>query len=311
MIINEPLVSIGVPTFNRPLGLKATLNAILSQDYQNIEVIVSDNCSSSYDVKELKKEFETRDSRVKFFIQEENKGALFNFYFVQKQAKGEYFMWASDDDEWQGNNFLSSLMKFAPHNILTFSNAVITNNNTITNDFLGSYNSCKTQIEYIKNFSIHDEGYPIYGVYNLKLFYEYGLNFTFDEDMPYHADGIFLHKIFLAGPVKFVNEASIKFNAYGSLPSKNVLLDCWIKYINRTVLLYTNASIDEEDKSMLIKNFINKGVNTYKYLLEEVSMLNHLQTSQKTQVNNSKLFFVSKFLKRIKSTIKFLFLGRL
>jgi hypothetical protein len=40
------------------------------------------------------------DSRIKYYRQDENKGAQFNFLFVLEKATGEYFMWAADDDLW-------------------------------------------------------------------------------------------------------------------------------------------------------------------------------------------------------------------
>ena len=41
----QPLVSVVIPTYNRPSYLKAALKSAVEQTYQNIEIIVSDNCS--------------------------------------------------------------------------------------------------------------------------------------------------------------------------------------------------------------------------------------------------------------------------
>jgi len=43
----QPLVTVGVPTYNRPKGLKRALNSLVNQTYQNLEIIVSDNFFSS------------------------------------------------------------------------------------------------------------------------------------------------------------------------------------------------------------------------------------------------------------------------
>lgn len=45
MDVNKPLVSIGIPTFNRAILLNRSIESALNQDYRNIEVIVSDNAS--------------------------------------------------------------------------------------------------------------------------------------------------------------------------------------------------------------------------------------------------------------------------
>ncbi|MBT8605261.1 glycosyltransferase family 2 protein [Polynucleobacter paneuropaeus] len=97
------LVSVGIPTFNRPIGLRRTLNQILNQTHFNLEVIISDNASTNAEVAEVCREFLARDSRIKYFKQVKNIGAIENFKYVLNCASGDYFMWAADDDEWFPN----------------------------------------------------------------------------------------------------------------------------------------------------------------------------------------------------------------
>ncbi len=105
----EPLVSIGIPTYNRPAGLRQILNCITTQTYQNLEIIISDNASPDLKVENVACEFTSRDSRIQYYKQKENKGAEFNFKFVLQQAHGEYFLWAADDDLWEPD-ILSSMV---------------------------------------------------------------------------------------------------------------------------------------------------------------------------------------------------------
>ena len=60
---NFPLVSIGIPTYNRPEGLRAALLAITRQTYKNIEVIVSDNASPGGEIIRIMDDFCKNDSR--------------------------------------------------------------------------------------------------------------------------------------------------------------------------------------------------------------------------------------------------------
>lgn len=99
-IKNQPLVSVGIPTYNRPEGLKRTLECITNQTYKNLEIIVSDNCSPGRETEAVIRDFMIKDNRIRYFHQEMNKGPSFNFKFVLEQANGEFFMWAADDDEW-------------------------------------------------------------------------------------------------------------------------------------------------------------------------------------------------------------------
>ena len=95
------LVSVGIPTYNRPDGLERTLKCITNQTYKNLEIVVSDNCSTDLHIQKLVKSIQEKDSRVHYFRQKENIGSFSNFKFVLEQSTGEYFMWAADDDTWE------------------------------------------------------------------------------------------------------------------------------------------------------------------------------------------------------------------
>jgi glycosyltransferase involved in cell wall biosynthesis len=99
MINEQPLVSVGIPTYNRPEGLRRTLECITKQTYKNLEIIVSDNCSPGGDTEAVVREFMVNDSRIQYFRQKENIGSFYNFQFVHEKAQGEYFAWAADDDD--------------------------------------------------------------------------------------------------------------------------------------------------------------------------------------------------------------------
>ena len=48
-------ISIVVPTFNSERFIETCINSILSQNYQNYEVIICDNCSTDNTIKIIKK----------------------------------------------------------------------------------------------------------------------------------------------------------------------------------------------------------------------------------------------------------------
>jgi glycosyltransferase involved in cell wall biosynthesis len=94
----EPLVSIGVPVYNGESHLARALDSLLKQQYQNVEIIVSDN--GSVDATPLIcQTYATRDPRVKIHRSDRNMGLAWNFNRVFNLATGTYFMWAAHDDE--------------------------------------------------------------------------------------------------------------------------------------------------------------------------------------------------------------------
>lgn len=98
-MIGNDLVSIGLPTYNGALKIRRALDSLLSQTYQNIELIISDNASTD-DTREICAEYASRDKRIRYIRQKENIGQFQNFPFVLRNANGKYFMWTADDDWW-------------------------------------------------------------------------------------------------------------------------------------------------------------------------------------------------------------------
>jgi glycosyltransferase involved in cell wall biosynthesis len=93
-----PLVSAGMTTYNQPDYLKLALDAVLNQTHSNLEIIISEDCTPCEKTKALIREYAQKDSRIKSFSQPTNIGPPANLQFVLKQASGEYFFWADDDD---------------------------------------------------------------------------------------------------------------------------------------------------------------------------------------------------------------------
>lgn len=166
MIPKLPIVSVGIPTYNRPEGLRRTLNCITSQTYANIEIIVSDNCSDNENVSKVIDEFRTRDNRIIGIKQTRNIGAFNNFKFVLQKSSGTYFMWAADDDFWE-RNFIEELVCAIGDRSASFCNYSSINREEASNQdfriFLSA--SGNTRYEQIKNFLLERVPSMIYGLY--------------------------------------------------------------------------------------------------------------------------------------------------
>jgi glycosyltransferase involved in cell wall biosynthesis len=95
--MNGPKVSVLIPTYNRAKFLAACLDSVLAQDYQNIEVLISDNHSSDNTPDIIKKYLS--DSRVRYYRNETNMGVVANWKrLVYEHATGDYGKLLCDDD---------------------------------------------------------------------------------------------------------------------------------------------------------------------------------------------------------------------
>ena len=98
MKARNPRVSIGLPVFNGERYLAGALNCLLQQDYEDFELIISDNASTDA-TESICREYAAKDPRIRYYRNATNIGASPNYNRVFRLARGEFFKWASHDDE--------------------------------------------------------------------------------------------------------------------------------------------------------------------------------------------------------------------
>lgn len=101
------LVSIIVITYNSELYVKETLESILKQTYQNLEIILSDDCStdSTPDIlKTFEEKYKNKFKGGVYYTQtEKNSGIVGNYNHALKFAKGEWIKYIAGDDRLKPN----------------------------------------------------------------------------------------------------------------------------------------------------------------------------------------------------------------
>ncbi len=100
-----PLVTVAVPVYNEEAYIRETLDSIISQDYDNLEILISDNHSSDK-TGVICREFAEKDHRIRYHRHVKNTGAAGNHIYLTQKAKGKYFMFAAGHDLWS-ENFVS------------------------------------------------------------------------------------------------------------------------------------------------------------------------------------------------------------
>ena len=109
----HPLVSVIVPTYNRPDTLKRTLESIAAQTYKRIEAIVVNDAGE--DVSGVIDTFHDRLS-IKYLVHDKNKGLAAVRNTAINHATGQYIAYLDDDDI------------FHPHHIETAVKVLTTTN---------------------------------------------------------------------------------------------------------------------------------------------------------------------------------------
>lgn len=129
------LLSICIPTYNRPEHLRNCLTSISQQNSSDFEVCISDNASKS-DIAKIIKPFKKK-FRIRYKRNKRNLGFAMNVLNVSLMAKGK-FIWFLGDDDLLSKNSLNYLTK------------LIKKNNKINFFWINSY---YLDVSYLKKFS--------------------------------------------------------------------------------------------------------------------------------------------------------------
>jgi len=96
--MDKPLVTIGIPTYNRAADLTKTLEAIRRWDYPNLDILISDNASTD-DTERVGLAAQAADARIRYVRHPKGLGLYGNHNFCIGSARGEFLSFIHDHDE--------------------------------------------------------------------------------------------------------------------------------------------------------------------------------------------------------------------
>lgn len=108
-----PLVSVIVLGYQHYSYIEQTLRSIFSQDYQRMEIIVSDDGSDFFPIKKIKKFAEENNRKITFLCHQENRGLTVHSNIAAFSANGEFIKFLSPGDGFCSSQALSKLVSVA------------------------------------------------------------------------------------------------------------------------------------------------------------------------------------------------------
>ena len=204
-----PKVSIGIPVYNGAKTLASTIEAAINQDYENLEIIISDNCSTD-ETQIIAERYQAKDPRIKYVRQEKNFGMTSNFSKVFEYSTGEFFMWAAHDDR-HAPTFISTCLPYLLND--TEAGLCVPKTQAYYRDQVSwisnmkSFSGINTRTELFGETLRHFPAVGMYGLYRRSIIQKTGLwrNFT-------GADLVFIQDLTLHGDIVTCNE--ILFSYY-------------------------------------------------------------------------------------------------
>lgn len=96
--VTGPLVSVILPAYNFETGIHIAIDSILAQTWENIELLIVDDCSTDETV-QVVEEYMKQDPRIKLFRTPVNSGPYVARNIALEAASGE-FITINDADDW-------------------------------------------------------------------------------------------------------------------------------------------------------------------------------------------------------------------
>ncbi|PWB44012.1 MAG: hypothetical protein C3F12_12300 [Candidatus Methylomirabilota bacterium] len=149
-ISHSPLVSVIVPTCNRPETLRTTLDSITGQTYPNIEIIIVNDGDA--DLQEVVNTY--RQQRpVTYVVHDRNRGTGAARNTGLKLARGEYIAYLDDDDRYLPDHIavLTTALNAHPDHVAAY--ALATEVTQIERN--GQRESLRRQVTYNRPFNPH------------------------------------------------------------------------------------------------------------------------------------------------------------
>ena len=207
---NTPSLSVGLPVYNGQRFVGKAIESILNQDFEDFELIVSDNASTD-DTGHICRQYARMDKRIRYYRNEVNVGAAPNHNRVFELANGKYFKWAGHDDECHPQ-FLRRCVEVldrAPDSVvLAYPHAeLIDQDGTVTDQYLVSIacESPRPHPRLAKLVTCIDLGTPMYGVVRSEALRKTHLHGSYIG-----ADYVLLAELALLGEIREVPHALLR-----------------------------------------------------------------------------------------------------
>ncbi len=121
-----PTVSVIIPNYNHALYLEERINSVLNQTYQNIEVIILDDCSKD-NSKEIIEKYKNHEKVKHIVYNKVNGGSTFTQWQKGLELAVGELVWIAESDDYAELNFLETLTSFFKDDevVLAYSRSLI------------------------------------------------------------------------------------------------------------------------------------------------------------------------------------------
>ena len=315
--MQNKFISIIMSIYNeKEKWIKESIDSILNQTYTNIEfIIVIDNPNNNIAI-ELIKKYAKKDTRIKHFINEENKGLIYSLNRALKYANGDHIARMDADDISHKDRLEKQLGYLSDNNLdLIGSNVNLFNENGIfyTTDKLLTHKYITKLLKAGTIGIVHPTFFAKKEVFKRLNGYKNALH---AEDMEFLARVICYN--FRVGNIpdilldcRYNNQSVTKNNAYIMYKTSEYITNIFnycikSKYYNFDENYLEKINILEKEimnfnKKQIILSKVRKELNSKKYISFFINILKAFYYSPDSVISSIKINLILKILKRIEN----------
>lgn len=104
----KPMISVVLPTYNGETYIREAVGSILTQTFQDFELIIVDDCSTDR-TPAILEELAESDRRIRVIRNQENRKLPKSLNIGFAEASGQFFTWTSDDNKY-GREALETML---------------------------------------------------------------------------------------------------------------------------------------------------------------------------------------------------------
>lgn len=280
----NPLISIIVPVYNGDKYLSRCVDSILSQTFQDFELLLVDDGSKDIS-SDICDNYAAKDQRIKVF-HKKNGGVSSARNIGLNHAKGEWIAFI-DADDYVKESYLANLWEHSQKQVdLVISYAEIHNGDDINKESYPSkfVDDMNFEIMFIEN-DMHWHTSPWSKLYKRNIIEKHNLRFC--EGMHIGEDAVFLYSYMLySNKIYISNDTDYCYFAYtpGSLTKRVNSLDSEILAYNQIRTIVESMIIKKKIKDITALNNLNWLIASYQRRILNALYHNKVQKQKRLSI---------------------------
>lgn len=249
---HKPLVSIIIPSYNHEKFILQTIKSIENQTYENIEILIIDDCSIDATTNLLQR---IKHTKAKTIFHKENKGLIKTISEGVDLSSGEYIAFCASDDYWHPEKIslqIAEIEKDSNIKIIFTEGFDVDENSNVIGKI--KYTNKKSNIRNFDEVIMHADLPPASILFRKKdLINAGGINQSFKiEDLP-----IWLSLLKTGGYAKIIEKNLVFYRAH----SNNMHNTFSEMVIDEHFKIIDHFSKDLSNRSKIIKEWALRNAN--------------------------------------------------